>query len=89
MRTSPLFFARSVPFEQCEATGLFFSTTGVVMNLGDVATHTARSTFAKSLLRLEEFGVEGNDGFDSADCVGGVLGEWLHSRVYSVIEPDL
>ncbi|MGB1822935.1 MAG: methylmalonyl-CoA mutase, partial [Acidimicrobiales bacterium] len=54
-----------------EATGLSSQQPVLFLaNLGDVATHTARSTFAKSLFEAGGIRVEGNDGFDSArDCV--------------------
>lgn len=65
-------FRWSVPFEQMrEATRLSSQQPVLFLaNLGDVATHTARSTFAKSLFEAGGIRVEGNDGFDSArDCV--------------------
>ena len=43
-------------------------------NLGDVATHTARSTFAKNLFEAGGIRVVSNDGFDTAnDCVEAFL----------------
>ena len=69
-------FRWSVPFEQLrEATSLSSQQPLLFLaNLGDVATHTARSTFAKNLFEAGGIRVVSNDGFDTAnDCVEAFL----------------
>tara|TARA_Y100001970_G_scaffold150948_1_gene185033 strand:- start:4766 stop:6586 length:1821 start_codon:yes stop_codon:yes gene_type:complete len=64
-------FRWSVPFEQMrEATDLSSQQPLLFLaNLGDMSTHTARSTFAKNLFEAGGIRVASNDGFETAtDC---------------------
>ncbi len=74
-------FRWSTPFEQMR-DAVDTSTEQPVLflaNLGDIATHTARSTFAMNLFEAGGIRVLNNDGFDNAaDCVKAFVASNTH-----------
>ena len=63
------------PFEQLRDAADAGSLRVFLANLGPVATHTARATFAKNLFEVGGIVADGNDGFDTGDAAAAAFAD--------------